>query len=214
MLALVLMLALSLDLGPQPSQLAQAPPASLELLKRAADPNPTLHSYIASASLSAKLNGPLPLRKTFSGTVYYRKPVRKIIFSNVTGPLSKFKTMTSATPTFEQALAEYTITPLTDNGKVSEYSLTPQKQGSRVSSLRLRVDDASALIVRAVWSYNDGGSLSVDETYETVGAFNLPSVDTIAARFPGYSVDGQMRFSGYELNAPVPPSLVNPDTTE
>jgi hypothetical protein len=183
--------------------------ASLDLLKRAVDPNPTLQSYIASAVLSAKLNAVVPIHKTFNGTVYYRKPTRRVIFSNVSGPLSRFKTMTSTTPTYEEALAQYSVTPGGDDGAVSKYSLTPRKQGARVTNLTVSVDDKRALIVHVVWTYSDGGSLSLDQTYQSVGAFLVPAADTIAARFPGYSVDGEMTFTNYQPNVPVPESVMS-----
>lgn len=196
-------LVMLLGLGASQNQSA----ASLDLLKRAADPNPTLQTYIASATLSATLNAPIPVHKTFSGTVYYQKPTRKIIFENVSGPLSRFKTMTSTTPTYEQAIAEYTVTPLSDDGAISKYSLVPRKQGARVTNLTVGVDDTAALIVHAVWTYSDGGSLTLDQTYQTVGSFHVPAADTITARFPGYSVDGKMTFSNYQLNASIPASI-------
>ena len=181
--------------------------ASLDLLRRAVDPNPTLQSYIAAASLSAGLRTIVPIHETFKGTVYYLKPTRKIIFENVPGPLSRFRDLTSTTPTYDQALAEYSIAPLADDGAMSTYSLTPKMQGGRVTNLTVIVNDTSALIEHAVWSYNDGGSLKFDLTYQTIGIFRVPAKDTIAARFPGYDVDGVITFSDYQPNAAVDPSV-------
>jgi hypothetical protein len=49
--------------------------------------------------------------------------------------------------------------------------------------------------------------LTFDQTYGNVGAFRLPTNTTIAARFPGYSVDATIAFSNYQPNAPVSPSV-------
>ena len=181
--------------------------ASLDLLRRAVDPNPTLQSYIAAASLSAELRAIVPVHETFKGTVYYLKPTRKIVFEDVPGPLSRFRDLTSTTPTYDQALAEYSITPLADDGATSTYSLTPKKQGARVTNLTVIVNDTSALIEHAMWSYDDGGSLKFDQTYQTIGIFRVPVKETITARFPGYDVDGVITFSDYQLNAPVDSSM-------
>jgi hypothetical protein len=181
--------------------------ASLDLLRRAADPNPTLKSYTASAQLSATLHAPVPIQRTFNGTVYYLKPRRKIEFQSVSGPLSRFKDLTSSTPTYDEAVTEYTIAPLTDNGSTSTYSLVPKKAGERVTGVTVGVDDQSALIVHAEWSYSNGGKLILDQSYATVGDFHLPSKATIAARFPGYSVDGTLTFANYKPNATVSPSV-------
>jgi len=186
---------------------AQAHAASPALLARAMNPNPALQSYTASAQLSARLLGPLPVSKTFPGTVYYLKPKRKIELQNVPGPLSKFKDMAASAPSYEQLMAQYSVTPLSDSGTASSYSLVPKKTDSRVKHITVTVDDASALITRAHWLYTDGGTLTFDQSYTTVANFQLPSRANIAARFPGYSVDGTLTFTNYNLNANVSPSV-------
>lgn len=101
--------------------------ASMDLLARATDPNPTLDSYTATAQLSALMHAVVPIHKTFPGTVYYLRPHRKIEFQGVPGPLSQFRDLASTTPTYEQAMQQYAITPLTDDGTLSTYSLVPKK---------------------------------------------------------------------------------------
>jgi hypothetical protein len=149
----------------------------------------------------------VPYSKTFSGTVYYLKPKRKIEFRNVTGPLSRFKDLAASTPTYDAAVDEYTITPIADDGTVSTYSAVPKKSGSRVRAVTLSVNDSSALVSHAKWSYTNGGTLDLDQTYTKVGEFRLTSVLDIRARFPGYSVDGTVTFSDYRPNASVDPSM-------
>jgi hypothetical protein len=186
---------------------AAAQTASLDLLERAADPNPTLRSYIASATLSAELHAAMPMHKTFHGTTYYRRPTEKIIFSDASWPWSRFREMASTAPNYTEIISEYAVTPLADDGKKTTYSLRPRKPGGRVQELALTVDDRLALIVGAVWSYTNGSKLSFDETYESIGAFRLPLRAKISARFPHYGVDGTLRFSDYKLNARIPASV-------
>lgn len=181
--------------------------ASMDLLRRAADPNPTLTSYTASAQLSATLHALVPIHKNVSGSVYYLKPRRKIEFQGVSGPLARFKDLASSTPTYDEAMAQYAITPLTDDGTISTYSLVPKNTDSRVKNVTVTVDDRSALVTHARWAYTNGGSLSFDQVYANVGIFHLPSKATIAARFPGYSVDGTLTFANYNPNAAVSPSV-------
>jgi hypothetical protein len=184
---------------------AQSPPP--DLLRRATDPNPGLKSYTASANLSATLHVLIPVHKTYDGTVYYLKPKRKIAFAGVSGSLSKFRDLVTSTPTYDDAARTYTIALLNDDGSDSSYSLVPKAKGSRVKSLTLFVHDRSGLIDHAQWSYTNGGTLSFDESYEAVGAYRLPAKANVAARFPGYSVDGTITFSAYVPNAPVSPSV-------
>jgi hypothetical protein len=200
-----LALAILLAAGTANAQPAQM--ASLDLLRRAASPNPGLQTYTASAELSATLHALVPVHRTFTGTVYYLKPKRKIEFQNVSGPLSRFKDLASSTPSYEELTADYAVTPLGDDGKLSNYSLVPKKAGSRVEKLNVTIDDALALVRHAQWIYTSGGTLAVDQSYTMVGTFQLPAKANIAARFPGYSVDGTLSFSGYKPNAAVSPAV-------
>jgi hypothetical protein len=182
-------------------------PATMALLHRATNPNPALKSYTASAQLSALLHVLVPVHRTFNGTVYYLRPARKIEFQGVPGELSRFRDLTSSTPTYEQAVAQYAITPLTDNGKVSTYSLVPRNTGSRVKNVVLTIGDHTALVHSATWHYTNGGTLTFSEKYMNVGEFRVPAKANIAARFPGYSVDGDLTFTNYQPNAPVSPEV-------
>jgi hypothetical protein len=177
--------------------------ASLELLQRATNPNPGLNSYTGTAHLSATLHVLAPIHKEYDGKVYYLRPERKIEFENVTGALSQFKDLVSSVPSYDQAEAQYRITPQTDDGTHSSYLLVPKNTGSRVKSLTVFVNDQSALIDRAQWAYNNGGSLSFENNYEDVGTYHLPATANIQARFPQYSVDGTITFANYVPNAPV-----------
>lgn len=185
---------------------AASPPASPDLLQRALDPNPSLRTYVASASLAAELHVLVPVHETFAGTAYYLKPKRKIVFSNVSGALARFKELAASTPTYEELSADYRTTLVSDDGTTSKYTLIPSQPGRRVTRVTLQIDDAAALVARVTWSYSDGGRLSFKQTYETVGAFRLPSQEDISARFPGYSVDGVLRLTNYEPNAPISPA--------
>jgi hypothetical protein len=181
--------------------------SSIDLLRRAVNPNPTLKSYTASAQLSATLHVVIPVHESYDGKVYYLKPRRAIQFQNVSGALSRFKDLATSTPTYDEAMAQYTITPGTNNGTVSTYVFVPKKQGSRVKSITLTVNDASALVSHAQWAYTNGGSMSFDQTYLSVGTFRLPAKTNISAHFPGYSVEGTLTFGNYNPNVPVSSSV-------
>jgi hypothetical protein len=190
---------------------ATSPPAaqtpSMSLLERATNPNPTLNSYTANAQLSAILHAVIPIHKSFDGNVYYLRPKRKISLNGVSGALSKFKDLVTTTPTYEEAMAQYSIKPLTDNGKVSTYSLVPKKSGGRVKELVLTISDRMAFMRTAQWNYTNGATLAFTQTYMKVGDYQLPRKADINAHFPGYSVQGTLTFSNYQPNAPVAPSV-------
>jgi hypothetical protein len=182
--------------------LALAPVEHLDLLKTALNPNPTLKSYIATAELVAQTR-PMPLKRTFHGTAYYLAPTQKIVFDHVPGMLSRFQALSTNTLTWAQAKKDYAISPSGDDGKTSTFTLVPTTSGGRVTSLVVLVDDAAALMSRVVYHYRDGSVLSFDERYQTVGAFHVPAATNISAHFPGYSVEGMIRFTEYRTNVPV-----------
>jgi hypothetical protein len=181
---------------------ALAPVGHLDLLQSALNPNPTLKTYIATAELVAQTH-PLPLKRTFHGTVYYVAPTRKIVFDSVAGMLSRFQSLTMNTPTWAQAKRDYTISTSGDDGKTSTFTLVPTKSGGRVTSLVVLVDDATALVSRVVYRYHDGSVLSFDQRYQAAGTFQVPAAIDVSAHFPAYSVDAKIRFSDYHTNVPV-----------
>ena len=181
--------------------------ASLDLLRTAVDPSPTLHSYTASAALVAEAHAVISLQRRFAGTVYYLKPKRTIVFDNLPPPLRRFRELITTTPTYDEAAAEYAITPLADDGKRSSYLLVPKKTGTRVASLRVIVDDREGLISRATWSYINGSRLTFDQAYEAVGPFRIATTIAVSARFPDYRLAGTIRLSDIRTNVPVPAAL-------
>ena len=194
----LLFLTLATALILQSSAVSQT--VSSDLLQRALDPNLTLRSYVATATLSAELYAVIPVRKTFHGIAYYRRPAHKIVFDNIPWPWTRFKEMTSMEPTYAEVISDYAVTSLVDDGNTSTYALAPRKRGARVESLTVTVDDRQALIVRAVWAYTGGGTLSFAQTYASVGAFRVLSLSHISARFPQYDVDGTLQLSNYQPN--------------
>ena len=189
---------------------AQSTPAP-DLLRSAADPNPALRSYTATASLSAELQAPIPIRKTFAGTLYYLKPDEKIVFENVTGPLSRFKELDTKLPSYQEMTTDYKITPTTDDGTLATYVLAPTAPGRRVQRLTLSVDERLRQIVRAVWSYAGGGSMTIEPAYGAVDGFQLPVEERMTARFPSYNVDAVLKLSDYHLGVPIPQSMFTGD---
>jgi hypothetical protein len=181
--------------------------ASMDLFARATNPNPTLNSYTASAQLSALMHAVIPIHKTFNGTVWYLRPNRKIEFENVPGALSRFRDLATTTLTYQQAMEQYAITPLTDDETISTYSCVPKKTGGRVKNVVVSIGDDTALVNGVQWNYTNGGKLTFSQTYMNVGNYRLPAKANISAHFPGYSVDGTITFSKYQPNAVVSPSV-------
>lgn len=186
--------------------------ASIDLFRSAVDPNPALQSYTAAATLLARVHAVIPLQQSFTGTAYYIKPKQKIVFDDVPPPLAQFRSLDASVPTYADAAANYVISPLTNDGKLSAYELVPKNTGSRVKDLLVTVDDDSTLIASVIWRYTNGGRLTFTQQYQTIGAYRLPSTINIVARFPGYAIDGVIKLSGYRTNVDVPVAVFQVDT--
>jgi hypothetical protein len=80
------------------------------------------------------------------------------------------------------------------SGSVAAMLALAANTGGRAKSATVSVDDRSGLITHAQQSYTNGGTLTFDHTYMNVGVYRLSSKADVAARFPGYSVDGTITF--------------------
>jgi hypothetical protein len=175
-----------------------------DTLSAAMDPNPRLQSYTATASLEVHLHAIIMISRHFQGTATYIRPKGTVTFDSVPRNLQNLKTLGTTSPTLDQAIALYTIALNSDDGVHAVYSFVPRDAGSRVSSLTATINDCDKLITQVAWKYRTGGTLSIQETYATVGGYHLPTTIQIVARFPGYSVDGTVLLTDYREIAPAP----------
>jgi hypothetical protein len=174
-----------------------APP--LDLLRSAVNPNPSLQTYTAAATLQAELHAVIPVHETFVGTATYHKPVRTIDFPDVGGPLRRFRQLSNALPSYQELTTQYAIVPGADDGTSSTFVLTPTAKDARVANLTLSVDDHQTLVTKAVWLYHDGSRLTINVGYTTIAGYHLATQEHIVARFPAYSVDGDLRLSDFRF---------------
>jgi hypothetical protein len=177
--------------------------ANMETLRSAMDPNPALQSYTATASLTVHLHFP-PISRRFEGTASYLRPTGTVTFDNVPRAVNALRTLTTTSPTFDEASAVNTISAGSDDGAHAVYTLVPTDTTSRIRSLTFTVDERIGLITRSVWAYRAGGTLTVDETYTPFGIFHLPTEIQISARFPHYSADGSVQLTNYREIVPSP----------
>ncbi len=174
-----------------------ASPASTDLLQAALDPNPSLNAYTATAELDVTLHAGLPVRKRFTGTMYYNRPTERLVLDNAKGALSKYKDMRTTLPSKDEMLRDYTLLSTGDDGAVSRFVFSPKAPNGRVQSVSIAVTDATRLIHDARWKYANGSSLVITPQFENVRGYHLALREDIAARFPGYSVDATLNLSNY-----------------
>jgi hypothetical protein len=179
--------------------LSTGEPSKQALLLNALDPNPALRSYTASVSLTIELHVLVPIRRTFAGTAYYDRPNRKIVFDSISGPLRRFRELSTTLPTRDDVLTDYAVSEPVDDGSETTYVLTPSG-GGHVRQLTIHIDDRTSLAGEAEWDYDSGGHLDVRLRYLRLGLFRVPQEENISASFPAYHADGVLRLSNYRLN--------------
>jgi outer membrane lipoprotein-sorting protein len=86
------------------------------------------------------------------------------------------------------------------------FRLVPKK-GGRVEHLDVKVDDANATIAGYTWTYKDGGSVSFDQSYKSVGGNFLVDKQSGHVDLPSYKADVTSQFSNYQINVAVADSV-------
>jgi hypothetical protein len=172
---------------------------SMALLDKALDPNPSLKNYTASVRMEVEVHSFIPARKTFTGTAFYTRPEQRVVFDNATGPLSRFREMTTNLPTKSDLLANYRVTTGGDDGTSTQFLAERIAPDARVRTITLSVDDKSGLLTDVLWSYSDGSTLNIMPHYERVRTYQLHTRDDVRARFKGYSADATLTLSDFRF---------------
>jgi outer membrane lipoprotein-sorting protein len=75
-------------------------------------------------------------------------------------------------------------------------------------SIDVVVSNASGLVLEYAWSNVNGQTITSDETYETIGGYELVRSSTTTTRGSGVHADSTTIFTNYALNATVPDSIL------
>jgi hypothetical protein len=187
--------------------IAASPNAQEQPLLAALNPNPALRSYVAVASLRLDIHLIATIHRSFSGTAYYLKPRRKIIFDSVSGPLAKFRELETTLPSPEEVTTQYVLQSTIDEGGMTTFVLAPAQPGRRVLRVTVVIENKTGLIQTAIWDYEGGGQVTTVVRYISQQSFHLAQTEDISAKFPAYHVDGHLSFSNFQIDVPVAPSV-------
>jgi len=191
---------------------ADAPPVPLDassnaLYKRMLALNAALHTYKATVHLDIELKTFPYLSPSLDGTAYYKKPDKEaVVFDTVPALASQFKKVYPRIDPPSEWPTVYDASILGDSGGATTFRLVPKKDG-RVEHLDVKVDDANATIVSYTWTYKDGGSVSFDQSYKTVGGNFLIDKQSGHVDLPSYKADVTSQFSNYQINVGVADSV-------
>ena len=178
------------------------------LLVRMAAVNPTVHSYTATRHADVALRTFPFLSAALVGTLYHKEPdLNKVVFtSGVPAMASQFSKLFAHIESPSQWESVYTVTPASDDGKVTTFRLVPRKPGN-VASIVATVDDKTALVQSMRWNYENGGYAEMHDRYGRVGDAMLVTSQTGHVEEPGYTADLTATIGGYTLNPKLSDSL-------
>jgi hypothetical protein len=187
-------------------------PAALDthtnaLYKRMIALNAGLHSYEATAKFDVALKTFPYISPSLDGNVYFKQPDKQtVVFDTVPALASQFKKVYPNVDSPAKWPAKYDIAILSDDNTSTIFRLVPKVNG-RVEHLDVRVADADATVTGYTWTYKDGGSVSFEQSYETIGSNHLVQKQTGHVDLPAYKADVSSSFSDYKINVAVADSL-------
>ena len=200
------MLASALVQTALPAMSASGPFAS-PVYKKMVARSAGLRSFEANIEVHTKLRGFPPVSLTFRGTTYFQAPDRSSVkFKNVPGPL---KGMVKDSPSVAPAAvwpSRYQVKLVSDTGDQTTFHLVPKSGDDPLASADVVVDDQSGLVQQYNFANKNGSMVTTNLTYEQVGKYMLVASETGSANGRGYKSDVTTSFSGYRVNASIPPS--------
>ena len=176
---------------------------SIALYKRVVALNAAVKSYKADVHLDVALKTFPYISPSLDGNVYYKKPDKEaVVFDTVPALASQFKKVYPKIEPPSRWLAVYDVGVLGSVDGATTFRLVPKKNG-RVEHLDVRIDETNATIKAYAWSYKDGGTVSFDQSYTSIGGAFLIDKQTGHVEFPSYKADVTSNFKNYKLNVAI-----------
>lgn len=177
------------------------------LYKRVAALNAAVRSYKADVHLDVELKTFPYISPSLDGNVYYKKPDKEaVVFDTVPALASQFKKVYPKVDPPSRWLALYGVGVVGSEDGATVFRLVPKKTG-RVDHLDVRVDEANATIKSYAWTYKDGGLVTFDQSYTSVGGAYLVEKQVGHVDFPSYKADVTSNFKNYKLNVAINDSV-------
>jgi hypothetical protein len=174
------------------------------VFQKAVGVNRGLQSYTARIDVEARV---FFGRFHLHGTVYHRGDRSTVLFDRVPAiaraAVSNMPTVTGP----GDWPRSYAMSIGARSADTTTFRLVPLAP-EHVRSIDVVVSNATGLIMEYVWSTVDGQTITSDETYETIGEYQLVRSTETTTRGAGINTNSTTLFTDYALNATVPDSIL------
>jgi len=186
--------------APTPTDATTREAMGAALFKRMEQINAGLRSYKADLHIDVALKTFLPLNESLDGSVYYKDPDKQaVVFDAVPALAEPAKKLYARIEPPKLWSTLYYFELLEQENGNTTFRLVPRKHG-RVAHLDVKVDDVTATIRGYIWTYEDGGFVSFDQSMKNVGGNYLVEEQVGHVELPSWKAEVKSSLSNYRLN--------------
>lgn len=185
---------------PLPATAQQNASVEETVARLAADPR-TPDAYTANVKLHVKLRVFPFISVTLNGNTTYRRPgLYHFVFRGVPRVAEKFNDLRYdlGNPLAWPEKYDMAFAP----GSTSEspvLRLTPKTRTGMVAYLDVTTDAQSGRLLKAVWSRHDGGTITLTQTYETIGTSEIVSHQAAMVDIPHMRAELTAEYAGFTV---------------
>lgn len=179
-----------------------------DLLARMSSANNGLHAYTATMKAHVVMTTFPFLTTDLDGTYYHKNPdLDKLeITGGLPGVAQQFSKLYPHIIPPSEWSEVYTVDKVADDGSAAHFKLVPKKQGN-VQSIEAVVDDKRATVTSMTWSYANGGTAEMTNTYGNVKGYTLITSQSGNVDEPQYKGTISSTMSNYKINPSIPDSV-------
>ena len=195
--------------GVRPVQAQQSDARAI--VQKMIERNPDLRSYQARIHVDVRMLSFPFYSPKLDGTSYFKRPDNyQVVFDRVPPFAHGLDHFFSdlADPSTWQRRFDITVEgqPLLAGRRVIELELVAKIRGM-IDHTDVYVDPSNYEVVQLDWHYYNGGAITMDQTYRTVGSYNLLATQHAEIHIPHIRAVADSQYSEYHTNVAVSDSV-------
>lgn len=190
------------------ASLPAATAAQDDILSRMSAVNANLHSYTATMKAHVTMTTFPYISTDLNGTYYHKDPNedKLDITSGLPGMAQQFSQLYPHIVPPSQWNAVYTVTKVSDDGTTTHFKLVPRTAGN-IDHIDATADDKRAVVTSMTWTYANGGTAQMTNTFGNVKGYTLITSQSGAVNEPQYKGTITSTLTDYKINPNIPDSV-------